>query len=287
MRWPHFDHIFFDCDSTLTTVEGIDALAETMGKGWRVSVLTDAAMRGEIELEEVYAKRLRTLKPTRGQITAIRQIYKQNTVADAAAVITALQSLGHQVYIISGGLAEAVIEFGLYLGVPRDHIRAVGVAYDSLSGEWWQRIDEGPNPDEKYVTYQKEELTISDGKAQIVTDLIGDQPGRSLLVGDGVSDLLASSAVDLFVGFGGVASRPRLIDEAPVFVSSASLAPLLAIAVGPAYIRLLQNTPHRPVADRAYELISDGAILFNDEQLETKFNQARIAAHKTVHPRPD
>ena len=31
MRWPTYQHIFFDCDSTLTTVEGIDALADTAG----------------------------------------------------------------------------------------------------------------------------------------------------------------------------------------------------------------------------------------------------------------
>ena len=44
MRWPPFQHVIFDCDSTLTTVEGIDALAKSAGKGWRVSVLTEAAM---------------------------------------------------------------------------------------------------------------------------------------------------------------------------------------------------------------------------------------------------
>ncbi|MCC6606951.1 MAG: phosphoserine phosphatase, partial [Anaerolineae bacterium] len=32
MRWPPYKHVFFDCDSTLTTVEGIDVLAETAGK---------------------------------------------------------------------------------------------------------------------------------------------------------------------------------------------------------------------------------------------------------------
>ena len=40
MRWPPFEHIFFDCDSTLTAVEGIDVLAETMGKRLRVETLT-------------------------------------------------------------------------------------------------------------------------------------------------------------------------------------------------------------------------------------------------------
>ncbi|MCI0393722.1 MAG: hypothetical protein L0322_02130, partial [Chloroflexi bacterium] len=122
MRWPPFEHIFFDCDSTLTAVEGIDALAQAAGKGWRVSVLTEAAMNGDLDLEEIYAKRLRAVNPTRGQIQTIRQVYKARAVSDAAEVIAALQALGLKVYIISGGLAEPVVEFGLYLGVPRENI---------------------------------------------------------------------------------------------------------------------------------------------------------------------
>ncbi len=39
MRWPPYEHVFFDCDSTLTTVEGIDILAASSGKQWRVEVL--------------------------------------------------------------------------------------------------------------------------------------------------------------------------------------------------------------------------------------------------------
>ena len=73
MRWPHYEHVFFDCDSTLTGVEGIDILAESAGKQWRVEVLTQAAMDGELDLEEVYGRRLQTVKPTRRQIRDIRR----------------------------------------------------------------------------------------------------------------------------------------------------------------------------------------------------------------------
>ena len=50
MRWPHYEHIFFDCDSTLTAVEGIDVLAESAGKRQRVEMLTQAAMEGDRDL---------------------------------------------------------------------------------------------------------------------------------------------------------------------------------------------------------------------------------------------
>ncbi len=272
MRWPPFEHIFFDCDSTLTKVEGIDVLAEAMGKRQRVELLTHAAMEGMIDLEEVYAKRLRTLRPTRQQILDIRHSYKRNIVEDAALVVSALQSLGHKVYIISGGLAEPVEEFGVSLGIPRERIRAVDITYNELSGQWWEK-SEADNI--RYMTYTDGALTISDGKAQIVRELLGGQRGRSLLIGDGNSDLLAGEAVDLFVGFGGVISRPKVKESAPVFIESTSLAPLLGLAGGPAELRILSkwSMQYQSLSLKAQYLIQKGVVIINDEHLESKFQQ--------------
>lgn len=276
MRWPHYEHVFFDCDSTLATVEGIDILAESAGKKWRVEVLTQAAMDGSLDLKNVYAKRLQAVRPTRAQIQNLRSVYKRHVVADAAAVIGALHTLGHKVYIISGGLAEPVEEFGVYLGVPRARIRAVAVDYDKLSGQWWQSTAEGvhSNREERFLAFDEGELTISDGKAKIVRGLLAGQTGRSLLVGDGVSDLLAARAVDLFAGFGGVVQRPRVVAEAPVFVHSTSLAPVLILAAGPAAYGQLQATPYAALASKALELIKTGAVTFQDERLKKKFGGA-------------
>lgn len=287
MRWPHYEHVFFDCDSTLTTIEGIDVLADYAGKKWRVEVLTRAAMDGDLDLEEVYGKRLRAVKPTREQIRSIRQAYKRNVVEDATAVIAALQHLGHKVYIISGGLAEPVEEFGIFLGVPKENIRAVGVAYNQLSGDWWNKNQPYTEGDVQYLTYEEGALTISDGKAQIVRELLAGQRGRSLLIGDGNSDLLAGTAVDLFVGYGGIIERPRVLEQAPIYLHTASLAPLTAVAAGPFALRQLQDTPHLPVFQKGLDLIKTGALTFNDERLKSKFTQAVNAARQTLHTGTD
>lgn len=285
MRWPPYKHIFFDCDSTLTTVEGIDILADMVGKKWRVEVLTNAAMDGKLDLEEVYAKRLHAVRPTRAQIREIRRVYKRNTVEDAKAVIAALHFLGHHVYIISGGLEEPVREFGLYLGVPAERIRAVHVDYNRLAGSWWQ--NDGFAASERYLDFEEGALTVSNGKAQIVQELLGSQHGRSLLIGDGISDLLAGQTVNLFVGFGGVITRSRVLSEAPAFIHSASLAPLLAIAAGPAALRQVTGTEHEAVFQKAYNQIAQGVISFNNERLKEKFKQANQAAYQTLHSRTD
>jgi phosphoserine phosphatase len=281
MRWPHYEHIFFDCDSTLTTIEGIDVLAESVGKGWRVEVLTQAAMDGDIELEDVYAKRLRAVKPTQKQILYIRRAYKRNTVEDAKELIEVLQKLNHKVYIISGGLLEAVREFGVYLGVPKENIRAVGINYNQLSGQWWV------SGNEQYMTFEEGALTISDGKAEIVKTLLAGQRGRSLLIGDGRSDWLASRAVTLFVGYGGVKVRQEIKQQAPIFVQSLSLAPILAIASGPAAIHNLKGSNFEFLGQKALDLYARGAIRFNDEKLKSKFSAAVDAAYQTVHSGAD
>ncbi len=273
MRWPPYSHIFFDCDSTLTTVEGIDVLAKNAGKLDRIRPLTEAAMNGEIELEAVYGKRLAAINPTRSQVTAIREEYKGAVVEDARQLISALTYLGHEVYIISGGLLEPVREFGVFLGVPASHIRAVAVDYDHLSGDWWL----GDQAQQNYLTHQQGALTVSDGKAEVVRQLLGEKSGRSLLVGDGVSDLRAQGEVDLFVGYGGVFARDKVIEQAPVSIHSASLAPLLLIASGFAAGRRLQDTPHFPLFQKAEQLYLSGELTFQNERLSKKFKKARKA----------
>ena len=280
MRWPFYKHIFFDCDSTLTTVEGIDILAELADKKWRVETLTNAAMNGELDLGDVYGKRLKAIKPTRKQVKAIRQVYKRHLVEDAAEVINILHEEGHHVYIISGGLAEPVEEFGIWLGVPKERIRAVGLNYDALSGPWWQA---GSSGEEAYLNFEEGSLTVSDGKADIVRELLGEQDGRSLLIGDGSSDLLACPAVNLFVGFGGVIRRENVSRAAPIYLSSASLAPLLTLAAGPYMLRQLTNTSHKHLTIKIQQLIEQGALTFNDEQISTKFDKAHQAVYSRSH----
>ena len=286
MRWLPYKHVFFDCDSTLTAVEGIDVLASSAGKGWRVSVLTQAAMDGDVDLEDIYEKRLKTVKPTRGQIESLRQVYKKSAVEDAAEVIAILQRHGHNVYIISGGLYEPVLQFGLYLGVPSEHIRAVGIEFDALSGTWWQAGDPLSNVSEQFVSVTNQPLTIGEGKLQIIKELIGEQKGRSLLIGDGISDLKAGGGVDLFVGYGGVVTRPKVLNEAPIFIHSFSLGPVLVLAMGPSALQSIADDRGGGAAERALRLIDKEAITFKNVQLRDRFKSALTGTHKAVHPRP-
>jgi phosphoserine phosphatase len=279
IRWTGFDLIFFDCDSTLSAIEGIDELARLKGKEWRVGVLTEKAMNGELDLAEVYGKRLQAIRPTRGQLKAIEDRYWDGLVPDAQAVIAALRFLNKQVFIVSGGLAEAVRGFGKRLGVPGENIQAVELEYNQLSGQWW-RYDLPDTPARQtYLDYNEGPLTVSSGKPDIIRALANGKPGRRLMVGDGVSDLAARSDVDLFVGFGGVVARDRVKAGADVFVQVNSLAPILPLAAGPrGYTRVI-GTAHQAVFERGITLaLGDGMAIRRDD-----LRQAFETTFRTKH----
>jgi phosphoserine phosphatase len=237
--WAPFDLVIFDCDSTLVDVEGIDELARWLGREEEVAALTNQAMNGEVPLEDVYGRRLAMLRPTRDHLRRLGQLYRQRLLPGADAVLAALMGLGRQVYIVSGGLAEAVTDFGLAMGLPAGHIHAVNMAYDQLSGNWWEtwKHPRGRNLAERYLDHDGGPLTVGRGKAAIIQRLRAGQRGRALLIGDGTSDLEASVAVDLFVGFGGVVARDKVRAAAEVFMPASSLAPLLPMAIARPSVR--------------------------------------------------
>lgn len=261
MTWNSYDLIFFDCDSTLSSIEGIDELAKLKGKEWRVSLLTQKAMDGDLDLREVYGKRLQAIRPTRGQLKAIEERYWETIVPDALEVVAALRFLNKQVFIISGGLAEPVRGFGKRLGVPPEHIRAVELEYNELSGEWWKYHEPNTRNTQTYMDYDNGPLTVSSGKPDVVRELAGDRPGRRLMIGDGSSDLAARTVVDLFVGFGGVVARDKVKLGAEVFINSASIAPLLPLAAGTVGYQRCIGTPYEAVFERGIALALGGAAL--------------------------
>jgi phosphoserine phosphatase len=265
-NWHAYGLVFFDCDSTLTRIEGIDELARLKGLFDEVQRLTSAAMDGEVHLSSVYDRRLDLLRPTRAEIRAIELLYRANMVPDAQELIQALLFLGKQVFIVSGGLALAVTAFGEYLGVPREHIRAVDVVFNRLAGRWWDyRLDrEGINPDEDYLDHDAGPLTETDGKANIVRELREGHSGRALLVGDGVSDLMARPAVDLLIGFGGVVRRARVAAEADVFIECNSLAPVLLISASASDWQALARAGHGSLLAKGLHYLREGAVHFAD-----------------------
>src|SRR5262245_28077291 len=128
---PPFERIVFDCDSTLSRIEGIEELA---GKHKaEIAALTAQAMEGKVPLEEVYGRRLQIVLPRRNDVATVGRRYIETAVPQAREVFAALKMLGKELRIVSGGLRLAVVTFAGWLGVEDDHVHAVQAWFDGDS----------------------------------------------------------------------------------------------------------------------------------------------------------
>lgn len=226
MRGPPFDVVIFDCDSTLSAVEGIDELARRAGVFDAVAPLTRLAMEGALPLEEVYRKRLELIRPDRAALAWLGAQYVERVVPDARATLAALTQSGKNVHIMSGGLRDAVVALGDYLGVAREQVHAVPVRF-------------APNGD--YVGFAEEApLARSHGKAEQCRRLLNGE--RAALVGDGVTDLEAAEAGVFVVGFGGVIRREALVERADAYCEGPALNRVLEFLLTPAELGRYHDT---------------------------------------------
>ncbi len=210
---PRFRTVLFDCDSTLSAIEGIDELAVHCRDD--VEQLTDAAMRGHIPLEEVYGRRLRLVQPTRAAVETLGREYVARLVPDAAETVAALHAAGVEVRIISGGLLPAVLAVARAVGIDARRVAAVDITF---------------NADGSYAGFDHTSaLTRSGGKLATIERWSVDRP--AMMVGDGTTDLEARPAVDFFVAFAGVVERPNVVSAADVVVRANSLAPVLPLVL--------------------------------------------------------
>ncbi len=207
-----FDIICFDCDSTLSSIEGIDELASRVGLGEQMAALTNAAMNGEVALEEVYERRLSLIKPDKKAIDWLADLYIETMVDGVDEVFKILLDQNRQVHIISGGIRQAILPMANRLGLSDNHVHAVDVIFDYHGG--YQGFD----------THSP--LARTGGKAEICSKL-KNGASKLAMIGDGQTDLESKQAGAFFVGFGGVAERQAVRQNADYYVTDKSLTGIL------------------------------------------------------------
>ena len=211
-----FGTVIFDCDSTLSAIEGIEELAREHRD--EIARLTASAMAGEVPLEEVYGRRLELIRPTRAAIEAVGRLYIERLVPGAIETVETLRAAGVAIQILSGGLAPAVRVMARRLGVSDQQVAAVELEF-SPSGE--------------YAGFDTTSLLArAGGKRHWIETLGRDLPRPLLLVGDGATDLEARPAVDAFAVFTGVVARPDVVRHADVVIPGPSLTQLLPYCRG-------------------------------------------------------
>lgn len=238
---PPYGTIVFDCDSTLSAMEGIEELCGE--RRAEIKELTDRAMLGELPLEDVYGERLRRIRPSRADVARIGELYVQHALPHAAELVAALRALDKRVAIVSGGLLEPVRHLAAALGVDPREVDAVAVLHDE-HGEYAGFDEDSP-------------LARAGGKLDVLRSLARDGDARPpvALVGDGATDLEAAPVCARFVGFAGVERRPAVLAAADVTCEVADLAALLPLLCSDAEVAQLAADPvHAPLVRAARSL---------------------------------
>ncbi|MEC8650957.1 MAG: HAD-IB family phosphatase [Planctomycetota bacterium] len=228
MESPPFAAVYFDCDSTLSSIEGVDELLRFADPELRreVVALTDEAMNGTRPLAEVYEARLGKLAPRRDLLEEVGAHYVANIVPDGAETIAALQHLGKHVGVVSGGLLVPVQGLARHLGIPLEHVHAVPLLFDE---------------DGNYRDFDRESpLWRNGGKVPVVRGAPADHHPMAF-VGDGITDLETKDHVARFVGFGGVIARDAVRAGADHYASRRSLSAILPLVLTDQELAALAN----------------------------------------------
>lgn len=212
------DAVIFDCDGTLSHVEGIDELANLNGVGPEVSALTLQAMSETGVTPDLYAQRLNLVKPSRQQVLSIGELYYQHIAPDAQLVLNCFTQFHKPIFVASAGLNPAVKNFAKKLNIPENHVFAVDVEFDAQG---------------KFKGYDRKALTTQpNGKCEIVKRIKNKYP-HVMLVGDGMNDYAAHDLVTRFVGYGGAFQRKKMEDNCEFYIKAGSMLPLLVLGLTP------------------------------------------------------
>ena len=198
---------FFDCDSTLSSIEGIDELGRACGPDIfkMVEELTHQAMNGEVPISEVFGRRMEIIRPDRATAERVAQLYIDTMVPGVTEVISKLKADGWTPVILSGGFAPLIRPLAAVLGI--DHVEAVPLHFDGNG-----------NYSSYGSTYP---TTRNGGKPEIIREWKRAMlPEVTAMMGDGISDLEAKDEVDLFIGFGGVIPREAVRKGADAWLTS-------------------------------------------------------------------
>ena len=194
--------ICFDMDSTLIRTEVIDELADRAGVGAEVRAITESAMRGEIDFEESFKRRVALLKGL--DVSVMKEIAENLPITEGVdRLMEVLKRSGYKTAILSGGFTY----FGNYLKQKYnfDYVYAneLEIGPDGkLTGRYVGDIVDGRRKKELLrLLAQVENINIA----------------QTIAVGDGANDLPMLSEAGLGIAFH---AKPKVKAEASQSIST-------------------------------------------------------------------
>jgi phosphoserine phosphatase len=200
--------VAFDMDSTLIEAEVIDEMAREAGVGEQVAAITEAAMRGELDFQQSFRRRVALLKGLPAS-SLDRIAARIQLMEGAERLVSTLRRLGYKTAILSGGFTWFGRQLQQRLGIDYLHANELEVRDGLVTGEVTGIIVDGRR------------------KAELLKE-IARQENLSLeqviAVGDGANDLPMLGVAGLGIAF---RAKPLVRETARQSVSSLGLDGIL------------------------------------------------------------
>lgn len=198
--------VFFDLDSTICKIEGLDYLAESKGKNHHIKEITEKAMNGQLPFRTALLEKLKLIRPSKKDFSFLSQAYLANISPGIKETIQFLKKKGAVIFIITGSFYPAVLPLAEVLGIKEENLFANKIFFDEDGN--FKDIDLD-NP-----------LSRNGGKLEIVKKILSPYNPKpySIFIGDSVTDLETKEIVNLFIGYGGVKLREKVKKESDFFV---------------------------------------------------------------------
>ncbi|HEX2548597.1 MAG TPA: HAD-IB family phosphatase [Gammaproteobacteria bacterium] len=244
------DAILFDCDGTLSRIEGIDELAKYHQVTDIVQRLTRDAMGNSGMNPTIYAERLRLTQPTQTEVETLGEKYFTEMTPDVREIIAILQRLQKAVFIVSAGLFPSVLTFANHLKIPKNNVFAVNVTFDK-NGQYQDFDHESP-------------MVYKNGKQKIVA-LIKKQYPHIAFVGDGLSDYDVYSDVTRFIGYGGAFYRENIAKHCEFYIKESRMGALLPL--------VLTENEYHTLTDNEKNLYQTGIEAIQQHKVEIQLHK--------------
>ena len=204
------DAYCFDVDSTVISEEGIDELASYLGKDVveKVAAITKTAMEGDMPFQDALSARLGIMKPSEGVLRDFLGSHPPPLTPGMSDVVDRLRMRNVAIYLVSGGFVQMIGPVAAMLGIPSKNIYANEILFDEETGD--------------YAGFNPEAFTSRAGGKTEAIKYLKETFGHKnvIMVGDGGTDYEArrDGAADGFIGYGGVATRDVVKQNADWFI---------------------------------------------------------------------